>query len=79
MTRGCGQRPLPDRRTESGCRSDRDVSSGTPGRRAVDRAGLHGAIAARLSELIGRDVLMAKEWRQVALCPVTWCAGERPL
>ncbi|GIR69965.1 MAG: hypothetical protein CM15mP74_12160 [Halieaceae bacterium] len=30
-------------------------------------------IAARLSELIGRDVLMAKEWRQVAPCPVMWC------
>ena len=26
-------------------------------------------IAARLSELIGRDVLMAKEWRQVAPLP----------
>ena len=34
-----------------------------------DRAGLLAPIAARLSELIGRDVLMAKEWRQVAPLP----------
>ena len=39
-----------DRRTESGRGGDCDVSSGTPGRRAVDRAGLPAPIAARLSE-----------------------------